>query len=436
MIRKCFYIAAILLLTFGALSSTAAAADVQRFPQPEFDTGYKVQEQQLPMPAASSADILNIAVLAVALLLASWIAHRRRSRLLMWLLSIACLIWFGFYRHGCICPVGSVQNATFAIMNSTATLAWPVIVIFILPLITALFAGRTFCASVCPLGAIQDIVSLRPLRLPLFIQRMMQFSAIIFLGMTIMLAATGTLFLACRIDPFVALFRMHASLPAMLVTTGVLLLGTVISRPYCRAICPYGVILGWLSRISFRHMKITPDDCINCRLCEKSCPVDAIRPPAPQASQAGRDQQAKKLFRLLCITPLIIALPVAAGYLSPHLLSRYHPDIALWQELQTSNRVEEHTPSDALNSFRTHGGSPQVLQKQSELATRNLRIGGVTTGITVALLLFLTLGGNLRITTQKGYEPDKTNCLSCMRCSEKCPREHLRRKKRRNRSKL
>ena len=37
---------------------------------------------------------------------------------------------------------------------------------FLLPLIFALFAGRVFCAAVCPLGAAQDIVLLRPIKVP------------------------------------------------------------------------------------------------------------------------------------------------------------------------------------------------------------------------------------------------------------------------------
>jgi polyferredoxin len=65
----------------------------------------------------------------------------------------------------------------------------------------------------------------------------------------------------------------------MLVVGGaVLVLSTFIGRPYCRFLCPYGVLLGWLSRLSWSGVTITPDECVVCRLCEDACPFGAIEP--------------------------------------------------------------------------------------------------------------------------------------------------------------
>ena len=35
-----------------------------------------------------------------------------------------------------------------------------------LPLAVALFFGRVFCAGVCPLGAIQELMTLKPIEVP------------------------------------------------------------------------------------------------------------------------------------------------------------------------------------------------------------------------------------------------------------------------------
>jgi polyferredoxin len=41
-----------------------------------------------------------------------------------------------------------------------------VLAFFALPLAFTLFFGRTFCGAVCPIWAIQDVVLLRPVRVP------------------------------------------------------------------------------------------------------------------------------------------------------------------------------------------------------------------------------------------------------------------------------
>ncbi len=51
-----------------------------------------------------------------------------------------------------------------------------------------------------------------------------------------------------------------------------LVIGLFIGRPYCRYLCPYGALLRPLSRLSRWHVRIPPEECINCRLCADACP--------------------------------------------------------------------------------------------------------------------------------------------------------------------
>ena len=72
------------------------------------------------------------------------------------MLAIACLAYFGFYREGCICPIGSIQNVAVALVDPDYAVPYFVIGIFLLPLAAALFFGRVFCGGVCALGAVQE----------------------------------------------------------------------------------------------------------------------------------------------------------------------------------------------------------------------------------------------------------------------------------------
>ncbi len=73
------------------------------------------------------------------------------------------------------------------------------------------FSGRSFCASVCPLGAVQELVAVRPVQVPTWIDHALGLLAYVYLGAAVLFAATGTAWIICRYDPFVGLFRLSSS---------------------------------------------------------------------------------------------------------------------------------------------------------------------------------------------------------------------------------
>ena len=56
---------------------------------------------------------------------------------------------------------------------------------------------------------------------------------------------------------------------------GILAAGVKYRRFWCRALCPFGALLGLLSRWSWARRAVG-DDCISCRKCENVCPTEAI----------------------------------------------------------------------------------------------------------------------------------------------------------------
>ena len=99
----------------------------------------------------------------MALSLASYFALVTRSRRHLLVLTIASLLWFGFWRKGCVCPIGATQNVALAMVDATYVVPLGG-AFFVLPLVFTLFFGRTFCAAVCPLGAVQELVAVRSSR--------------------------------------------------------------------------------------------------------------------------------------------------------------------------------------------------------------------------------------------------------------------------------
>ena len=227
-----------LLILFALLPGVASPALAAfRFPMPDFESGYQHPVEHLPIPKAA-ADLMDTAVLLGALSLSAVLVLKRRSRREIFMLTVFCVLYFGFFRKGCICPVGSVQNVLDAAMHPATAVPVVVIVFFLLPLVFALFFGRVFCSSVCPLGAIQELVAIRPVLLARPVEMALSLVPYAYLGLTVLSVGTGAGYLICRFDPFVGMFRQGASFNMFLVGGIFLVAGVFIGRPYCRFLCP------------------------------------------------------------------------------------------------------------------------------------------------------------------------------------------------------
>ena len=101
---------------------------------------------------------------------------------------------FCFLREGCVCPIGSTQNIVLSIFDKDYAVPLVVLAFFLLPLLFTLFFGRTFCAGVCPLGAIQDLVLLRPAKVPRWAESALRLIAYVYLGGRFCLRRPAVLF--------------------------------------------------------------------------------------------------------------------------------------------------------------------------------------------------------------------------------------------------
>ena len=419
----------VLLMCAGILCLFLAQTSlaVQRFPRPDFESGYQVPSTTTPAARAPFWEYVDVAVLFLALAVATYLVLKVRSRRAVFWLMIFAIIYFGFWRRGCVCAVGSPQNMALAFFDSSYAVPLSVVAFFALPLLTALFFGRTFCAAVCPLGAVQDAVVWKPQKIPLWVNHVLSVVPIVYLGFAILFVATGTGFLICRWDPFIGFFRMNAPFHMLLFGGVILIVGMFIARPYCRFLCPYGVLLAWMSRFSRRHATITPDECIQCRLCEDACPFDAIRKPLPERSPESRHRGTRRIAVLLIALPLIMAGAAGGGYLIGPWFGNAHKTVRLAARIKAENQGVYETTTVESRTFRGSGETLASLYGKADDIRSQFAVGTAVICAFVALALWSRIFGLSLWRRRDDYEPDRGSCLSCGRCFSYCPREHIRR---------
>jgi ferredoxin len=413
----------LLILSFLIFNFSLATAQQQRFPKPEFATGYEQPSTITPEPRALALEYFDIAVLLIVLSLTTWAVLKKRSRQYVLWLSLFTLAYFGFYREGCICSIGSIQNVTLSFFDSGYAISLTALLFFILPLAFTLFFGRTFCAGACPLGAIQDVVIMKPISLPKWLNKTLGLIPYLYLSLAVLFAATGTDFIICRYDPFVGIFRMDAKFHMVVLGVSFLLMGMFVARPYCRFLCPYGVLLSWMSRFSRRHMTITPSKCIQCKLCTNSCPFDAIDYPTNEKEVIKSGLGPKRFLTYALIIPLWVALGVFVGNRSHTFLSKANPDVYLAELLISNPEIKNDKDNIDVQTFLSSGKTLETLVKEAEVIRHKFYIGSMIAGGFMGLVIGMTLLNTVVFRKRQDYEPHRGNCFSCARCMNYCPVE-------------
>lgn len=176
-----------------------------------------------------------------------------------------------------VCPFGAMQNVLAAV-TGRGTLFWfPAGV-----LLAALILGPVFCGRLCPLGSVQEWVGRLGRRLfgkryntPVPGDRYLKHLRWVL--PVVMIAGTAGL-LSMQPDMLnisYALFHVWTAVvpvSAVVVLAGVLVASLRIERPWCRWICPWGAVLGVISRVSPWTIRRNSTTCISCTRCARACP--------------------------------------------------------------------------------------------------------------------------------------------------------------------
>jgi len=210
--------------------------------------------------------------------LAGIMVRFRSTRNLRGLFLLTSLLIFGFYRGACPCPISSFEDVFLLI--SGIKIPWQNLLWFLglIPITYAL--GKVWCGWVCHLGALQEFLFL-PGKINWLksskAQRILRACRIILLvALVIQLIITQTN-VFCQFDPFKVAFNLISPHRIGWYLLGLLLLTSLfIYRPFCRAICPIGLVLGWISKIPKASAIGWKKECKKCPQCSKCCKIHAI----------------------------------------------------------------------------------------------------------------------------------------------------------------
>ena len=392
-----------------------------RFPKPDFESGYVYPEQHYIVPNEALWSYIDIAMLISLMCFVAWAVIKKQIRWFVMLTSVVSVAYFGFFRHGCVCSIGAIQNVAMALSSNSYTLPLFVLLLFLLPIVFTLFFGRVFCAGVCPLGALQELVNIKNYKLSKTVTSILRIFPWIYLGFAVLFAATNSRFIICHFDPFVGIFRLGGELPLILFGMLLLIFSVFTGRPFCRFLCPYGAILSLFSRVSFLRVKITKKDCINCQLCHNACPVDAIRPPCENKVKESRLDGVKRILRYLVFLPLMVIAGATIMYMLSDKFSKVHKEVQLYDEVIQNETQPQEIQSLELQAFYGQGKTVKDIEAQIVGIKKEFRLYCGMIGAFFGLLIALTLINLSVKRTRKQYTIDEANCINCGRCFSYCP---------------
>ncbi len=163
------------------------------------------------------------------------------------------------------------------------------LMIFLAALLVSLLAKRAFCSWVCPVSTVTELfwkighkLFGRNFQVTPWLDwmvRPVKYLLLLFFLFSIMLMMSPE-----RVNTFILSdynktadvkmldFFLHLSGTPLTVIVTLLLLSVFFRNPFCRYLCPYGALLGLLSRLSPVKVQRSESACVSCGSCNKACP--------------------------------------------------------------------------------------------------------------------------------------------------------------------
>ncbi|HKK65497.1 MAG TPA: 4Fe-4S binding protein [Clostridia bacterium] len=224
-----------------------------------------------------------------------------------------------------VCPVGGLVSIyQFAavgefVKQTHASSFILMIIVFSLTIVV----GPAFCGWICPFGSFQEWIAIIGRQifgkryntmLPAKLDSLLRYLRYAVAGWVLYVTARSATLIFADYDPYFALFNFwsgEVALTAFIALALVVVLSLFIERPFCKYACPYGAVLGLFNLFRFFGIRRNAATCIDCTLCDKSCPMNI------KVSTAGRVVNHQCISCLKCTSeqacPVVDTVELMSG---------------------------------------------------------------------------------------------------------------------------
>ncbi|KUK73715.1 MAG: Uncharacterized protein XD91_0447 [Clostridiales bacterium 38_11] len=189
-----------------------------------------------------------------------------------------------------ICPFGGVETFYTFITGQgfISKIHDSTMVMFVLVLAGGVLFGSAFCGFICPLGTVQEWIGKLGRRLfpkhynqivPEKLDKKLRHLRYIVLAAVIYFSSMTFKLVFADYDPYFALFNFYTgevAFTAIVVLAVVLISSLIIERPWCKYLCPFGIIMGLFNKIRIFKIARNTNTCISCKKCDKACPMNLV----------------------------------------------------------------------------------------------------------------------------------------------------------------
>jgi len=174
-------------------------------------------------------------------------------------------------------PMTSVNNLLLraAGLRGAAPLTFSIVIVGLLLGLTVV-SNRSICGWGCQLGLLQDLLYKAPVPKRKVSLRVSLVTRVVFLVLLVASAVILGENLLGLVNPF-RVFQLNLTLVSGVVLLAVLASSLVFYRPWCRFLCPFGLV-GWAAeQFSLLKPTVNREMCKNCEACVKACPSGAMK---------------------------------------------------------------------------------------------------------------------------------------------------------------
>lgn len=226
--------------------------------------------------------LTKLALWIITISASTWLLAKgkinKKNRLLF---LIAGTIIFGFV-YGQLSPLNpNPMSMVINLILNLKGLPVPVplqlsIVMLAVMLLMVVASNRSICGWGCQLGLLQDALYRVPVKKWNVSKQVTLWTRLVFfIGFTGLVFLKGLNILGL-LNPF-GVFQLNLTLISGILFLLIVIASTFFYRPWCRFLCPFGLVGLFAEQFSVYHPRINEDKCVNCMQCVKACPTEAMK---------------------------------------------------------------------------------------------------------------------------------------------------------------